>query len=372
MGEAAGVILHELSTGDMVIWNKRYDAVFIKFNQACKVLSTSDMNGGYREDLQGVFNCRLVYGKNGEGPAWTAARKTELRDLPAALALDPGKTTGMGTAGAMEHVAIAAKTFETLTVTAIVTAGIEDGAMRAGDQVSALRAGSRKCRAVLEAIHIILVLDADMPPGTLARALVTCSEAKTAALQELMAGSLYSCSLATGTCADQTIVLANPVSPLYLETAGKHSKLGELIGRAVKQAVKEALVKQGGASSSKRRSIMQRFKRFGLNETTLWRQYAACIERQMEKKEFMELWSRLDGDPELLAWSSLYIHLLDQHLWGLLPVRQLQVAGQRLIDGAAGACCVPAPVIQQPGLPVCLQAWETLLISCCLRQKYIG
>ncbi|MFR4384092.1 MAG: hypothetical protein ACLT4X_07455 [Phascolarctobacterium sp.] len=40
--------------------------------------------------------------------------------------------------------------------------------------------------------------------------------------------------------------MANSESPLYLEGAGKHSKLGELIGRTVLKAVKRALAKQSG------------------------------------------------------------------------------------------------------------------------------
>jgi len=72
----------------------------------------------------------------------------------------------------------------------------------------------------------MLVIDADLPPGIMARALVTCTEAKTAAIQELMAGSNYSNGLATGSGTDQTIVIANPASELYFEGAGKHSKLG--------------------------------------------------------------------------------------------------------------------------------------------------
>ena len=72
---------------------------------------------------------------------------------------------------------------------------------------------------------------------------VTCTEAKTAAIQELLAGSNYSTGLATGSGTDQTIIVANSDSELYFEGAGKHSKMGELIGKTVTKAVKAAYLR---------------------------------------------------------------------------------------------------------------------------------
>nr|WP_173812812.1 adenosylcobinamide amidohydrolase [Dendrosporobacter quercicolus]NSL48363.1 adenosylcobinamide amidohydrolase [Dendrosporobacter quercicolus DSM 1736]SDM14486.1 Adenosylcobinamide amidohydrolase [Dendrosporobacter quercicolus] len=364
MSDAAEVTLHTLSTGDSVVWNKVYETVAIKFNKARKVLSTSQLNGGYREDLQGVLHYHQALVENGDGSGQAEKSRAWLRSLAAALALDPGRTAAMGTSGSMENTAIAVKQFQTLIVTAMVIAGIEPSAVRAGS----LPRNAEQCRRQAGPVNIILLLDADMPPGTVARALVTCSEAKTAALQELMADSVYSCGLATGTGADQTMVLANAVSPLYLETAGKHSKLGELIGQAVKQAVQEALVKQGGISPQSQRSLRQRFQRFGFTDEFLWRQYASWTGRPAEKARFQALWDRLDGNPALLAYSSLYIHLLDQQLWGLLPAGQVQAAGQELIAAVAARCCVCCPVIPSPKLQDCLQAWFELIFACLVRQ----
>ena len=53
----------------------------------------------------------------------------------------------------------------------------------------------------------MLLLDCDMPEGVMARALVTCTEAKTAAIQELLEGSKYSNGIATGSGTDQTIIM---------------------------------------------------------------------------------------------------------------------------------------------------------------------
>ncbi|MCU6396733.1 adenosylcobinamide amidohydrolase, partial [Enterobacter quasiroggenkampii] len=106
------------------------------------------------------------------------------------------------------------------------------------------------------------------------RALVTCTEAKTAALQELMAGSNYSRGIATGSGTDGTIIVCNSKSKIKLTNAGKHSKLGELIGVAVKKAVKEALFLQTGLCAESQHSMLKRVKRFGIDENRILNKYA--------------------------------------------------------------------------------------------------
>lgn len=153
------------------------------------------------------------------------------------LALDPDKVSGMGTAASMENAVVETMSFKELTVTAIVTGGIETNGGRAGDPADYYKPQPKPVK--YGTINIMLLLDCDMPEGVMARALVTCTEAKTAAIQELLEGSKYSNGIATGSGTDQTIIIANSASELYMEGAGKHSKLGELIGKTVKNAVKK-------------------------------------------------------------------------------------------------------------------------------------
>lgn len=148
-------------------------------------------------------------------------------------------------------------------MTAIVTGGIETNGGRVGDPADYYKPVEKPDK--LGTINIILILDADMPPGTLARALVTCTEAKTAAIQELLAGSNYSTGLATGSGTDQTIIVANSDSALYFEGAGKHSKMGELIGKTVTKAVKAALSKQSGLNPKTQHNVFRRLKTFSSN-----------------------------------------------------------------------------------------------------------
>jgi adenosylcobinamide hydrolase len=357
-----------LSTGDSVY--RYYKSIVIPFQGPRKILSTSVMNGGYREDLTAIFN----YDCNpGAGMACTMRADTyeaHMKLIATELGMDAEQTSGMGTAASMDNVAIALETYENLTVTAIVTGGIEVNGGRVGDPATYFKPIDKGMMPKPGTINIMLVIDSDMPPGTLARALVTCTEAKTAALQELMAGSNYSTGLATGSGTDQTIIVANVESPLYLESAGKHSKLGELIGHVVKKTVKEALDKQTGLSPKQQHSVLRRLKRFGVQEEILWNKYIAETSQPKFKPQFLECVYLLDQDSQLLVYTSLYVHLMDQLLWELLlPDEILPVANELLAQVAQYFDCA-CPSVSKAELSCLVEAWSELIINI-IKEKYL-
>ena len=350
-----------LATGDSVY--RYYKSIVILFEQPRKVISTAIVNGGYREDLTAVFNNDC---NPGAGMACTLRAPTyqeHIKLITEEIGLDPVTTVGMETAASMQNVAIHTACYETLTVTAIVTGGIEVNGGRVGDPADYFQPIDKATVENPGTINIILVIDADLPPGIVTRALVTCTEAKTAALQELMAGSNYSTGLATGSGTDQTIVIANPVSPLYFESAGKHSKLGELIGRAVVPAVKEALRKQTGLSPEQQHSMLRRFKRYGLAEEDLWQAYADNTDKSVIKPKFLYELYQLDSDNYLVTYGALYVHLLDELQWELLSGIEVRQAGNELLAAVATKFGVEAPVIADTTAPACLKAWQAMLLS---------
>jgi len=348
--------LYTVSTGDSVY--RQDNSVVISFAQPRAVLSTSIFNGGYREDLKAVFNHDM------HGAGMSAVNYLEyLQRVTKELDLDFGIVSGMGTAASMDNVAIQAESYKTLTVTAIVTGGVEGNGGRAGDPATYFNPGQKNRSHKPGTVNIMLVIDADIPSSQLARALVTCTEAKTAALQELMAGSKYSNGLATGSGTDQTIVIANPASPLYLEDTGKHSKLGELIGRTVKQAVKLALLKQTGLSPQKQHSVLRRMNRYGMTEETLYQQYLSGNYGYIEKQQFLESLYQLDKDPQLVTYTSLYVHLLDQFNWQLLSGDEVVLVGNQLLVSTASSFSVSAPVIAEAGIDKCVQVWSGLVVD---------
>ncbi|MBQ7418576.1 MAG: adenosylcobinamide amidohydrolase [Acidaminococcaceae bacterium] len=388
--------LYTLSTGDEVY---RYDkSITIFFKGKRKVLSTSVFNGGYHENYTAVFNHDAKQGSGMPCEMLAPTYTEHMQILSRRLGLDPDMVTGMGTAADMENAAIETLSYENLTVTAIVTGGIETNGGRVGDPATFFKPLEKPDRA--GTINIMLVLDTDMPQGTLARALVTCTEAKTAAIQELLEGSKYSNGIATGSGTDTTIVVANSESPLYLEGAGKHSKLGELIGRTVKQAVKEALRKQSGLCPTLQHNALKRLQRFGVTKATLWEKYLASKKLQyavqqgkpagqdmvpdkeikprtginsgdgpirekiLLKPEFLANAEALAKEDAMLTYTSLYVHLLDQFLWGLLQKEETKKGAESMLRLLAeGYHCEPVEIKEKISPDALTAAWQQLFLK---------
>ena len=324
--------LARLTTGDIAY---RYDkSIVLVFSGSRKVLSTSLYNGGYHEDFEAVFNRDMTQGSGMPCESFAPTYVESMKIVAERLGLAPELTSGMGTAAHMENASIVSRSYKELTVTAIVTGGVETNGGRVGDPASYYKTAEKTCGT----INIMLVIDADLPPGILARALVTCTEAKTAALQELMASSRYSTGLATGSGTDQTIVVANSESPLFFEGAGKHSKLGELIGLAVMAAVKEALKKQSGLTPAQQHDLLRRLRRFGVTEEALWQRYREEAGADpLIKAQFIAALEKMTAVPALFPLGVLFIHLYDEHLWGLLEKEETWEAAEKLLKEMAAA-----------------------------------
>ncbi len=329
-----GLDLERTALGDMV--HRRPKALVMMFSGARAVLSTSPLNGGYREDLTAVFN----FDEKPEGGTYCALKaptyEAHLRLAATGLELDPGRVSGLSTAASMENAAMTVETAQGLSVTAIVTAGVEVNGSRAGDP-AAYDESRLGLRFAPGTINIILAINACLPQFALARAAITGAEAKAAALQELMAGSNYSSGIATGSGTDGMILVSDPAAGLRLTDAGTHSKLGELIGRAVKRGVTEALRRETGLSPAGQHSMVRRFKRYGLTEEFLWQEYQRLLKEQpgcarCSKPLFLKRLQRIDCLDPLVTASAVYIHLLDERQWGLLSRSESEAAALAVLE----------------------------------------
>lgn len=345
-------IIYTFSNGEQLVRDLRTQSLSVRFLAPKKVLSTSLLNGGYREDLTAVFN----YTCGGPNTCMSLkAFEAHLAREAAAMGLDPQHTTGVGTAALMKNVAVVTETYEALTVTACVTAGVEGNAGCAGDPAFYYGGEDREilCPGT---INILLFLGADMPPGVLSRAMVTAVEAKSAALRELLVGSRYSEEPATGTGTDSMILVSDPSAPVYFRGAGKHNKLGELIGKTVKQAVKEALRRQNGLDGTMTRNVLYRLRRYGVT----WESLEALAKTRHERL-FEEAKVRLT-DIHLVTWATLYAHILDECRWGLMPAEEARYLGGEILRSMAEETEIPAVPIRTEGIPGMLEAFGIALI----------
>ena len=313
--EASSLMLLELPAGEKV-YRQDYSIV-IKLPGGRRTLTTSWLNGGYREDLECIINNQIPRGvKKGEELEGGDV-SSYLSLLASKLGFDPLKSSGMLTAANMKNVAIVSKGFRGLEVTAIVTGGVEINGGRVGDPSSYYQENGNHF-PINGTINTILVINADLPEYAMSRVIMTATEAKTVALQELMVPSRYSQGIATGSGTDMIAVVSDMTSPLKLTDAGKHSKLGELIGKCVIEATKKALEKQSELTPISQRNMLLRLERFGVDEAYYWK-VASHMAGENRKMRFLKDLRELALNPSLVTATAAITHIVDEVSWGLLP-----------------------------------------------------
>ncbi|MEG0134415.1 MAG: adenosylcobinamide amidohydrolase [Cetobacterium sp.] len=324
------MLIDTLKNGDRVYrYNK---SIIVEFKGKRGTLSTGAINSGYSESLKYIFN-HDAKSSPGMGCKLKAPTYTEHMEIIAEeLGLNPIYASGIGTAADMENVSIVTKSHGELHVTALITGGVETNGGRVGDPASFVEENSQIEVLKPGTINILLMIDGHLNPGTLARTIITATEAKTATIQELLVGSNYSTGLATGSGTDGIITYCNLESSRKYNNAGKHSKLGELIGVAVKEALKKALNMQSDLNEETQKSIFKRAKRYGITSESTWNKYIGTEqENKITKLEYMDKILKIERDERLVLYTSLLLHLFDQLKWGLLSLESVLEGGESLL-----------------------------------------
>jgi len=145
-------------------------------------------------------------------------------------------TVGLITAAKLTHTSIVEETGEEFRIVCLSTAGVGNAA-RAGVERPSFAAYTPGT------INSFIMIDARMTPAAMVNAIMTASEAKAAALQELdIRDHLYGVP-ATGTTTDAVVVAVSQSQRFEHEHAygGTATTIGNAIGRLVFQSVYEAV-----------------------------------------------------------------------------------------------------------------------------------
>lgn len=296
------------------------NSLVVKLPPGRSAVTTSWLNGGQREDLECIFNHTIPYYIHDETDLEGGNLLIYLSITAERLGFDASRCAGLLTAASMENVSIVSKSFRGVQVTAVVTAGIDINGGRAGDPASYYQEHG-KVKMINGTINTIVLIDANLPPYTLTRALITATEAKTVAVHELMAPSRYSHGIATGSGTDMIAIVSNNTSNYELTDAGKHSKLGELIGKCVIEATKEALAKQSKLTPVSQRDFLVRLSRFGIKEENFC-DVASTLEWKICKEEFRKNLKNAAENAVVVGVTSSILHIIDEISWGLLPEQE--------------------------------------------------
>lgn len=226
--------------------------LLLDFVRPMAVLSTLE---GMRQGIRTVGNHYFpppTWGLGHEGGV-DALRKRTCR----AIGRKPATSSLLFTGADMDNLAIQEASYRKMRVYALVTAGVKSNAMRmARDSGDFYEPGT---------INIVLLTNLKLSPQAMTRAIITATEAKSAVLNDLDIRSTYTplSHQATGTGTDNVLVVEGVGTPVA--QSGGHTKLGELIARAVYAGVREAVARQNGLTGE--RSI---FARLQERKLSLW------------------------------------------------------------------------------------------------------
>ncbi len=318
-------------------------SLVVRFPGPRSVLSNSWLNGGFRKDLTAVFNHQISPGACDACHSGGSV-KVYLEEVASSLSLDPATSVGLITRADMKNRAVVSESFRDLTVTAIVTAGVDKNGTRAGDPASYYEIDG-KFESVGGTINILLIMNASLPDYAIVRALVTATEAKTVALQQLMAASVYSSGIATGSGTDMICVITNPGADIHLTDAGTHSKLGELIGKSIIRATTLALALETGLSPESQENILARLSRFSISEDDFWetavQHYRTMRSNDPSKERFILKLRENARDPVLVALVAAVLHNIDEMEWGLISEMAAKKSARIIISGIYPSCDIP-------------------------------
>ncbi len=307
--------------------HRKEKIIYVNFLVQHRVISTCGVNGGLRDDLEGIANHQLCEPLGHNRKALKSIGKSPfdyLKSVCEKYGLNPEKRALFGTAANMNYAAVESREYQDLKVVVISTGGVETNAGRAGDPATLYEKDGKFIGTKGEAgepcgtINTILIINRELTHGAMVRSIVTATEAKSAALQELAVNSCYSCGLATGTGTDQVGIASRLTGETPLTGTGKHTKLGELIGLTVKESVKKTLALQDSLTPQSQRSAKIFLERFGFDKKSMI--VKICSFLNEEKSKLLEKnFATINRDSVTVAATAALVHLRDKIEWGILP-----------------------------------------------------
>ena len=329
--------------------------LLIDFTKPMTVVSTLE---GQRTEILSVGN------HYSPPPSWAIEHHGSLdtirKRILGVIERSPNTTSLLFTGADMDHLAISKEDFRDMTAYALVTAGVKSNALRM----------SRDSGRFYEpgTINMLIMTNMTLSPRAMTRAIITATEAKTAAIQDLDVRSSETpgSNQATGTGTDNIVVVQGSGTPI--NNTGGHSKMGELIAKAVYQAVTQAILEQNGLTHN--RNIFHRLKERGITVYEL----VSLIPNEVgiSKPELAKAMENLLLNPENAAFLQASFAVSDDYERGLIAdLAPHQMWCRQISEQIAGHPIEPAlDLVKMESLPPVLQmSLNALLNGACFKLK---
>lgn len=217
----------------------------VDFKKPLTVLSTLE---GFRKKIRTVGNHYTP------PPSWGLNHKHDLESIMRPIYRVNGKSSKHSafllTGADMDKLSIQKKTFKAMKVWALVTAGVTSNALRMSKDTGLYYEPGT--------INMIILTNMSLSQRAMSRAIISATEGKTAALLDMDIRSSANPRFyrATGTGTDNIIVVQGDGGKI--DHTGGHTRMGELIAKAVYAGVQDAVLKQNSLFTG--RNVFQRLK----------------------------------------------------------------------------------------------------------------
>jgi adenosylcobinamide amidohydrolase len=217
-----------------IFLEQTHNHIHVQFDTPYQVISSSVLNGGFVEASH-ILNLKVAK----QPEILNSTFKSPDVELSAYCQQHgwQGITAGMMTAASMDSFRMVRAVQQGVDVIVLVTSGLSN-ARRAGDY-----AEYRKIMPAVSTagtINIICLTGIGMVPAAMIEAVMTVTEARAAALQNLDIKSPVSNEIATGTGTDCIAIASDPIAEKMLY-CGKHVLFGEILARLVIETVTSSI-----------------------------------------------------------------------------------------------------------------------------------
>jgi ABC-type Fe3+-hydroxamate transport system substrate-binding protein/adenosylcobinamide amidohydrolase len=275
---------------EMTVADFRHRTLVVDLAEPMQVLSTLE---GFRQGITCVGNHYLP------PPTWNLVHRIGVENFDSRIEqiIDrrPETTALLFTGADMRNLVRKTASFKEMKVVALVTAGVCSNAVRmSADEGKYYEFFSSEKSAKPGTINIILLTNTRLTPRAMSRALISACEGKSAALQDLDIRSSVRPAVrqATGTGTDNIIVVEG--RGRKVTNAGGHSKMGELIARAVYDGVIAAIGRQNRIYPGRSIFYRLRERRIEIYDFVENCQVGFSPDEQDKKRQVAELSSKVE------------------------------------------------------------------------------
>jgi adenosylcobinamide hydrolase len=194
---------------------------------------------------EGFKNVEAICNTYTPPPLWGSTHKAYTvyqNEVTRDLGLSKDRTCFLSTGADVDKLFLKEEWFNGIKVCVFVTGGAKSNAMRVGVDLATCFERDGKFEEI-GTINTIILTNVSFTRGAMVRSVITATEAKTIAFQDLNIRS--SCTplknQATGTGTDNIIIVSGDGPRITY--VGGHSKIGELMAKATTLATKEVILK---------------------------------------------------------------------------------------------------------------------------------